>query len=212
MAIVASARTPNEELYLLRRLAARLGAQLAGLSWSPPDATGDAFLIKADKNPNTRGLQALGLDDAGALERVLAGIEADRVRLLVLHRTDLVAWGDSARVRRALERVPCVVVLDTHGSETAEYANAVLPIAAYTEIDGTFTNHAGRVQRLHAAVAPPGAARPGWSVLAELLGQLEPGLELPDAERVFAALASEIAAFRGLDYATIGSHGAPLVA
>jgi NADH-quinone oxidoreductase subunit G len=210
VAIVASARTPNEELYLLRRLAARTGATLAGISWSPAGASGDAFLLKADKNPNTRGLEALGFEQGPGLERVLAGIEAGSVRLLVLHRTDLVAWGDPARVRRALERVPAVVVLDTHGSETAEYANLVLPIATYAEIDGTFTNHAGRVQRLQVAIAPPGAARPGWGVLSELLGRFEDGVELPSAEQVFATLASEVAAFRGLDYATVGSHGAPL--
>jgi len=210
VAMIASARTPNEELYLLRRLAVRTGATLAGISWSPADATADDFLLKADKNPNTRGLVALGLADGAGIERVLAGIEGGTVRLLVLHRTDLVGWGDAARVRRALERVPAVVVLDTHGSETAEYANLVLPIATYAECDGTFTNHAGRVQRLRPAIEPPGKARPGWSVLAELLGRFEEGVALPSAEGVFAALASEVAAFRGLDYATIGSHGAVL--
>ncbi|HWP64451.1 MAG TPA: molybdopterin-dependent oxidoreductase [Candidatus Limnocylindria bacterium] len=208
--IVASAKAPNEELYLLRRLGARLGAAVGGVAWSPPDARGDDFLLKADKNPNTQGLRALGLSPEGALEREVAALESGRVRVLVLHRTDLVAWGDAARVRRALEAVPYVVVLDTHGSETAEYASVVLPIAAYTEIDGTFTNHAGRVQRLHRAVAPPGAARPGWQVLAELLGRFEEGLELPSAARVFAAIASEAAAFAGLDYARLGAHGVPL--
>jgi hypothetical protein len=47
-------------------------------------------------------------------------------------------------------------------------------------------------------------------VLAELLGRFEDGLELPSAERVFAALASEIPAFAGLDYARVGVQGAPL--
>jgi NADH-quinone oxidoreductase subunit G len=210
VAIIASARTPNEELYLLGRLALLTGATLTGISWSPAGATGDDFLLKADKNPNTRGLAALGLGDPAGLERVLAGIERGTVRLLVLHRTDLVAWADAVRVRRALERVPAVVVLDTHGSETAEYANVVLPIATYAEIDGTFTNHAGCVQRLRAAIEPPGKARSGWSVLADLLGRFEDGFALPSAEAAFVALAGEVAAFRGLDYAVLGSHGAPL--
>ena len=210
VAVVASARTPNEELYLLRRLAARVGATLSGVSWSPPDARGDDFLLKADKNPNTRGLRAMGLDPSDAIERLLATLESGKLKVLLLHRTDLVAWADGPRVRKALEQIPCVVVLDTHGSETAEYATVVLPIAAYTEIDGTFTNHAGRVQRLEVAVAPPGTARAGWQVLAELLGRFEDGLELPSAERVFAALASEIPAFAGLDYARVGAQGAPL--
>jgi NADH-quinone oxidoreductase subunit G len=210
VAVVASARTPNEELYLLRRLAARVGGTVTGVSWSPPDARGDDFLLKADKNPNTRGLRAMGLDPSDPIERLLATLESGGVKVLVLHRTDLVAWADGPRVRRALEQIPCIVVLDTHGSETAEYATAVLPIAAYTEIDGTFTNHAGRVQRLQVAVAPPGAARAGWQVLSELLGRFEEGLQLPSAERVFAALASEVPSFAGLDYASVGALGVPL--
>jgi NADH-quinone oxidoreductase subunit G len=209
VAVLASARSTNEELYLLRRLATCVGGTVAGVSWSPADATGDEFLVKADKNPNTRGLQVLGFDDGDtALAGMLAGIEAGRVRVLLLHRTDWVAWGAAARVRQALEQVPYVVVLDTHGSETAQYANVVLPLATYAEVDGTFVNHAGRVQRVQVAVPPPGAAQAGWSVLAELLGRLEAGLVLPSAERVFAALAGEQPTFAGLDYATIGSHGA----
>jgi predicted molibdopterin-dependent oxidoreductase YjgC len=66
------------------------------------------------------------------------------------------------------------------------------------------------VQRLRVAIEPPGAARPGWSVLAELLGRFEDGPTLPSAEAAFAALAGEVAAFRGLDYTVVGSHGAPL--
>src|SRR5262249_58494657 len=54
--IIASAQASNEELFLLRRLASRLEAKLTGVAWSPPDADHDDFLIKADKNPNTRGL------------------------------------------------------------------------------------------------------------------------------------------------------------
>src|SRR5205814_1505367 len=69
----------------------------------------------------------------------------------------------------ALERVPYLVVLDTDLRETAEYANVVLPIGTYAESDGTFTNHAGRVQRFRPAVKPPGGARPGWEVLGALL-------------------------------------------
>src|SRR5262249_28644780 len=77
--ILASAQAPNEELFLLRRVAARLGATLAGISWSPPDAYHDDFLIKADKNPNTRGLALQGIaagDAAAELLRAAAAGEA----------------------------------------------------------------------------------------------------------------------------------------
>jgi NADH-quinone oxidoreductase subunit G len=55
--IVVSAHAPNEEIYLLRRIGAALGARVAGIAWSPPGAYHDDFLIKADKNPNSAGLR-----------------------------------------------------------------------------------------------------------------------------------------------------------
>jgi predicted molibdopterin-dependent oxidoreductase YjgC len=210
VAIVASAHSPNEELYLLRRLARTIGASLAGVSWSPEGSSGDELLLKADKNPNTRGLALLGLNDTAALEGVLGRLEDGSVRVLLLHRADLVAWGDASRARRALERAPYVVVLDTHASETAQYGNVVLPVATYAEGDGTFTNHAGRIQRFQAAVPPPGNARAGWEALLDLLSRFEPGLTLADAAQVFVALAAEAPPLAGLDYERLGSTGVPI--
>jgi predicted molibdopterin-dependent oxidoreductase YjgC len=60
-------------------------------------------------------------------------------------------------------------VFDSDRREVAQYADTVLPLATHAESDGTFTNAAGRVQRFHAAIDPPGEARPGWHALGELL-------------------------------------------
>jgi NADH-quinone oxidoreductase subunit G len=210
--VVVSAQAPNEEIYLARRVAARLGAEVAGVAWSPPDASHDDFLIKADKNPNTRGLRLQGVALDGALDALLARAARGELAALVLHRVDLTAWCDAARAREALERVPCLVVLDTDQREAAQFADVVLPVGTYAEADGTFTNHAGRVQRFHAAVPPPGESRAGWLVLAELLRLLEPEATFADAEAVFGALSAACAPFRGLDFARVGSRGAAVAA
>jgi len=205
--IVVSARTPNEEVHLLRRLAAALGARLAGVSWSPPDAIADDFLIKADKNPNTQGLVLQGVPLDGEVDALIADAAAGRLQALVLHRTDLTAWRDAAAARAALERVPCLVVLDTDRRETAEYADVVLPLGTYAETDGTFTNHAGRVQRFTAAVPPPGEARWGWLVVGELLGRVTGEPARRSAAAVFDALAADAPGFRGLAWDGLGHHG-----
>jgi NADH-quinone oxidoreductase subunit G len=210
--IIVSAHAPNEEVYLLRRLGAALGARVAGISWSPPGASHDDFLIKADKNPNTAGLAFQGLAPDGAADALVAAAGRGDLAALVVHRTDLTAWRDGGPVRAALERVPCLVVLDTDRRESAEFADTVLPIATYAESDGTFTNHLGRVQRFWAAVQPPGEARPGWKALAQLLAAVtgEPAFET--AEAVFAALAADTPSFGGLSYAALGGEGRPLEA
>jgi NADH-quinone oxidoreductase subunit G len=208
--VVVSAQATNEEIFLLRKLAARLGATLAGVSWSPPGAYHDDLLIKADKNPNSQGLVLQGVPLEGALEALLAATAAGTVQALVLCRTDLLtAWDDPVAARAALERVPYLVILDSERREMLEYASALLPIGTHAECDGTFTNHAGRVQRFHRAVALPGDARAGWSVLSDLLSRVsgEPPFTAP--ADVFGALALETAAFRDQSYERLGSLGLP---
>ena len=70
---------------------------MAGVSWSPPDATHDDFLIDRDKNPNTAGLRLLTGDDAG-VDALLADAAAGRLRALILLRTDLAASHGDALV------------------------------------------------------------------------------------------------------------------
>jgi NADH-quinone oxidoreductase subunit G len=208
--IVVSAQAPNEEVYLLRTIARSLGATLAGVSWSPPDADHDDLLIKADKNPNTRGLVLQGVaTEPAALDALLAAAAAGSLQALVLCRADLTAWRDADTVRAALERVPYLVVLDTERREVVEYASVVLPIATHAETDGTFTNHADRVQRFHRAIVLPGEVRDGWSVLGDLAAWLTGQPAGRDAEAVFAALAAEGSTFRGLSYQRLGGAGAP---
>ena len=206
--VIVSARATNEEMHLASRLARALDGRLAGVSWSPPDATGDDFLIKADKNPNGTGLARQGLGDPAALDRLLEATAQGEVDALVVLRSDLVSWLGSARVGAVLEGVGYLVVVDTHGGETAQYADVVLPIGTYVETDGTFTNHAGRVQRLRQAFPPPGDARPGWQVLTDLLRALGERDVPAGAEATFAALAQSCPAFAGLDYEVVGAQGA----
>src|SRR5262249_5415023 len=194
--IIVSAQASNEEIALLRRIGQALGATVAGISWSPPDAYHDDLLIKADKNPNTRGLALQGIPLDGTAHGLLEARAAGRLQPVTLHRTNLTACRDAARVRAALERLPYLVILDTDQREVLEYASVILPVGTHAESDGTFTNHAGCVQRFRPAVATPGDARPGWAVLADILGRLSGGASLASAEAGFALLASEHRSFR----------------
>jgi NADH-quinone oxidoreductase subunit G len=84
---------------------------------------------------------------------------------------------NGARARAALEAAEFVVMFTAFKpslatSQAVEYADAWLPLAAFTETAGTFINVEGRTQRFHGATEPPGAARPGWKILRVLGGLL----------------------------------------
>jgi NADH-quinone oxidoreductase subunit G len=171
IAVVVSAESSNEEIAAAMELGQVLDGDVIGVAWSPPDATGDAMLIKADKNPNSRGLRDRGLAaDHDGLDGLVGAMEAGRVRALVAFRADVTRWTTHARVRAALERLDCVIVIDSVQRDVAQFADVVLPIATYAESEGTFTNYAGRVQRFERAVPATGESRPGVRVLADCGG------------------------------------------
>jgi NADH-quinone oxidoreductase subunit G len=207
---IVSAQATNEEVFLFQRLLQdALGARLGALAWSPPDASHDGFLIDADKNPNTAGLRAL-TGNATDLAALLEAATGGQIRALVLLRTDLAASHGAALVTALGEQVDYVVVLDTHFGPTAEIADVLLPIGTFAETDGTFVNRSGRVQRVRQAFQPPAQARPGWTVLSELLAELGSAAVPADAGAVFSEVAAAHPAWRHLSYAAIGDHGMTL--
>jgi len=71
-------------------------------------------------------------------------------------------------VRESLAGMDFVIVQDIFFTETAEYADVVLPASSFAEKDGTFINTERRVQRIRKAVNPPGESKADWEILQEL--------------------------------------------
>jgi NADH-quinone oxidoreductase subunit G len=80
----------------------------------------------------------------------------------------LTDFPDRELVRRALENAPFTVVQDISVGEYTEFAEAILPAAAFLEKDGHLTDWEGRGQRLRPVRAPAGLARPDWQIFQEL--------------------------------------------
>jgi NADH-quinone oxidoreductase subunit G len=89
----------------------------------------------------------------------------------------------SDQALRALAAAEFVVSMSPFKSRASEYAQVLLPLAAFTETEGTFVNCEGIAQSFSAAVRPPGDARPGWKLL-RVLGNL---LNLPGFDYTSAA-------------------------
>ncbi len=128
------------------------------------------------------------------------GLEADAMvqgvsSLLAFAEDPPSALRSSGAARAALERLRCLVVLDAFLTPTARQAHVVLPIAGFGETEGTVTTLEGRVQRVRALVPPPGSARPGWRVLADLLGRLGTRTAYVSASDVLAEVATAVPAY-----------------
>jgi len=67
-------------------------------------------------------------------------------------------------------RPPCnfLIFQNLYPPDLGYEADLVLPSAAFTEVDGTFINGEGRIQRVRKAVNPPGEALPDWDILSRI--------------------------------------------
>lgn len=83
-----------------------------------------------------------------------------------------VSHPDTNFVRQALERIGFLCVIDFFMSETARYADVVLPGSLHEEEEGTSTSAEGRVCRIRAVVNPPGNARTDTWILLEIARRL----------------------------------------
>src|SRR5680860_595979 len=79
---------------------------------------------------------------------------------------------DQAHVESSLKKVEFLVVQDVFRTETAEYADVVLPAAMPTEKQGTFTNTERRVQRVREALAPLEGSLADWDILQRLANRM----------------------------------------
>jgi NADH-quinone oxidoreductase subunit G len=205
--IIASPKMANEDLAAVRRLAERRGLRHVGFR-VPPRTAGyeDDFLIRADKNPNTRGAELIGLD--GDTAAVLAAARGGRLRCLWVFDHDLFdsAWPE-AEVEAALRGITTVIWTGTNANRTSAVAHLVLPAAAWVEREGTFTNFQGRVQRFRAALDPLASALPEWDLVGRVLAAMGDTPIPARAEQWFAEAVRGVPAFAGMTYRSVGDTG-----
>ncbi len=210
-AIIASARMTNEELYLVRRLAAQLGirevASVARMEES------DGMLISADRNPNTTGEKLIIGEASTTLEGICSGIESGRITAVLALGEDLLdGLGLSPE---SLKKLDYLLTLTHTNNATSALSDIVLPGVTFAEKYGTMINVTGRIQRLNRAFEPIGNSRDDWSILRDLLLNLgceDERLALADsARKILPILAEEFEPLAGLTWASIGNEGKPVI-
>ncbi len=148
-------------------------------------------------------------------EMVEACLTGDIRAMYVVGENPLLSEPDLHHAAKALAQLDCLVVQDLFLHETAELAHVFLPAAAFAEKEGTFTNSERRVQRVRAALTPPGEARPDWRITAELARRVARrlGLDLAgqfayrDAAGIFDEMARLVPFLGGLSHARLDAEG-----
>ncbi len=204
VAIIASARQTNEELFLLKQLARKLNAVTDSIAHF---AEGDKLLLNADRTPNRNGARLTDICGAGAgikIPVIAQSIRLGRIKTLIVFGEDVTKHGIGADLLGKLETL---IVSDILPNETTKLAHYLLPGCAHAEKRGTFTNSKGRVQKFMKAIEPPGDARPEWEFLHELVFSVTGQDGYASIEGLFNQMAKEVPAFHGLTWAGLGDTG-----
>jgi len=204
---ILSSHMTNEDLYAAKRFFSALGVKQVAFV-RPKPGTSDDLLLQADRSPNTKGAQALGL--AEGAERLIDAAAKKQLKVLFIFTQDLAALFGEAKVAELAKQLELLVFVGANANPTAAAAHVVLPSTVYAEKDGTFTNFQGRVQRIQPAFDPLGESRPEWQILSDLAAQSGVAVRFTDAFSTFMDLAQHEASFKGLVYQTIGEQGAML--
>ncbi|HEX5060248.1 MAG TPA: 2Fe-2S iron-sulfur cluster-binding protein [Kofleriaceae bacterium] len=196
--VVLSAQHSNEDNFALAQLAKQWGVKQVYLAGRPPvPARADGKLRVADVNPNTSGAkaiaEALGLGVVQAFQ-----IDASAASTL----RALVVLGDTftGLTEGKLREIDLITISAFERGPVA-HAKVALPAAAWAENAGTVTNVQGRVQRMHAAFAPPGNAIPAWEAIVRLAHATGVKLAWTHAREVFKDMTAAVPAWKELTWA-----------
>jgi len=100
---------------------------------------------------------------------MIPGILEEKINALyILGEDPVMSDPDTHHIRKCLEKLDFLVLQEIFPSETAAYADILLPGVSFAEKTGTFTNTERRVQMVHKAIEPIGDAKPDWWITAEI--------------------------------------------
>jgi NADH-quinone oxidoreductase subunit G len=205
IAIIASGRMTNEELWLTRGLARTLGVETIDIV--PRRGPGDTILLSEDRNPNTNGARLIlgSTSEPGAkLIGIADAVRSGHIKALVILKENAMHLGlpiDKLAELRAF------IVMNVLPNDATEKATVVLPACGFAEKRGSMVNGKGRLQRLNQAVRPPGNARDDWEILRDLLQAIGGGDSLHSVDDVFRKISETVPQFGGLTLSKIGDVG-----
>ena len=204
IAIIASGRMTNEELWLTLQLARTLNVQLIDIV--PRTGPGDDILLSEDRNPNTNGARLLGVapKPGAKLPAIADAVKSGTVKALITLGENPMRLGISTE---QLSQLSTFIVMDILSNNATENATVVLPSFAFAEKRGSMINGEGRLQRLNRAVRGPGQARDDWEILRDLIQACSGQNSIYSIEDVFRQMTQAVPQLAGLSLGKIGDLG-----
>jgi formate dehydrogenase alpha subunit len=144
---------------------------------------------------------------------MIPGILDGKIKALYIMGEDpVMSDPDTNHIRHCLEECDFIVLQEIFPTETAPYADVLLPGVSFAEKTGTFTNTERRIQMVRMAIQPPGEAREDWKIISDLAKQIlaegkhrveaspASGWEYTSPEQIMAEIAALTPSYAGVNY------------
>lgn len=132
--------------------------------------------------------------------------EGEVKAMYILGENPVLTDPNSNHIRSGLANLEFLVVHELFLTETAEYADVILPAASFAETDGTFTNTERRVQRVRKAIEPiPGQAN--WQTICAMSSKMGYPMNFNSPEEIWDEMASLAPSMTGITYPRLEEKG-----
>ena len=150
------------------------------------------------------------LDDRPGLtvvEIMKAALAGSIKGMYILGENPFISDPNSNKVRKALAALDFLVVQDIFLTETAEFADVILPASSYFEKSGTYTNTDRRVQMGRPVLESPGEAREDWRIICDISERVGYAMNYASTAEVFDEFTSLTTSYVGLTHENLGPTG-----
>lgn len=161
-----------------------------------------AKIWKTDHNslPAKKGLTSIEIIKAASEEKLKA--------LFIMGENTMMTDPNLNHTEEALKKLQFIVVQDIFMTETAKFADIILPAATFAEKDGTFVNSDRRVQRVRKAVESPGEAKEDWKIIIDIAKCMNEDIgDFNNASEIFDELTKSAPIISGISYKRIENEG-----
>jgi len=150
-----------------------------------------------------------GLTVVEIMHAITDADDARRIRgMYIMGENPAMSDPNLNHARRALSRLEHLVVQDIFMTETAWYADVILPASAFPEKTGSFTNTDRRVQLGRQALDPPGEARQDLEILIDMARRLDLDWDYDGPGAVFAEMRQAMPSIAGISWERLQREGA----
>jgi len=132
----------------------------------------------------------------------------EAVRAVIIAGTPMTRLGEDENL---IPNCEFIVLSELFPTAASEYADVIFPAASFAEVDGTFTNNDGFVQRVRKAIEPVHQSRADWLIATQLAAEL--GAQIPpemSASAIFREIGERVPGYSGLRYPHLKDESHPV--